>query len=54
MARTWTPSAGAPSVLCSVLLPEFPAELTTTTPRAAAISAARVLMAVWPFMSRYV
>jgi hypothetical protein len=32
------------------LNPELPAELTTTTPRSAARSAARVLMAVAPFI----
>src|SRR4029453_3870403 len=37
-ARTRRPSAGAPSVLCNVLGPALPAEITTTTPRSAARS----------------
>ena len=49
--RTSRPSAGAPSVLCSVLGPALPAEFTTTTPRSPARSAARVEIAVCPFMS---
>ena len=51
-ASTCGPSAGAPSVLWVASKPELPAEFTTATPRSAAISAARVLIAVWPFMSR--
>jgi len=51
MASTLSPcaSAGAPTLRPTAgLLPSLPAETTTRMPFAAAISAARVTMLVWP------
>ena len=50
-AITRKPSAGATIVFSAVAAPPLPALLTTTTPWATNRSAARVLIAVRPFMS---
>ena len=49
-AMTSLPSLGATNVFRSARKPPLPTEFTTTTPRAAAIVAARVVTAVSPFM----
>ncbi len=48
-AKTLSPSAGAPIVVGPG--PEFPAEFTTNIPLPAAISAAMVIIAVFPSSS---